>query len=104
MDFPPEAVAPPETFLQSNRNAYIGVEVFKGGNEYRLEGTGSVLFTNPSGVTTKITDGVMIYQNRIELLVPSSCYDQLGPVQFVIRNHYQGNVTTLGVLRGRVYP
>ena len=103
-DFPAEGIASPETFLQSSRNNFIGVEVYKRGNKYHINGTGSVLFTDPAGATTEITDGVLIYQNRIELRLPSSCYNQRGPVQFVIRNHYQGKTTTLGVLRGYVYP
>lgn len=97
-------MTPPGTFLASSRNNIVGVEVTKNGRPYELHGSGSVLFTNPSGITTELTDGVEINQNRIQMRLPSGAYDQIGPIKMTIRIHPYGYTTTLGVIVGRMEP
>ena len=106
MWFPEEKEANPETFLQNDRNNRIGVKLFKNGFAYTIPSgsTADALVILPDGTTFINDDDAQINQNGTNMTLNSACYDQLGPIQIAIRLKEQSQITTVGVIRGTVYP
>lgn len=106
MGFPEEKEANPETFLQNNRQNKIGVRLYKGNVPYIPESGSTVdaLVLLPDDTTIENDQNASIHENIAEMTLESACYNQTGPIQIAIRLKENGQVTTIGIIRGIVYP
>ena len=98
--------AAPETFLQNNRQNKIGVKLYKNNVPY-TPANGStvdalVLLADDTTITN--TQNASVHQNIAEMTLASNCYNKKGPIQIAIRLKTQEETTTIGIIRGIVYP
>ena len=104
--FPEEKEASPETFLQNNRQNKIGVKLYRGNLPYN-PGSGSTvdaMVLLADDTTIENNQNASIHGNIAEMTLNSACYNVAGPIQIAIRLKENGQVTTVGVIRGTVYP
>lgn len=104
--FPEEKEANPETFLQNDRHNKIVVRLYKNNISY-TPGNGSTLdalVLLADDTTIENNQNASIHENIAEMTLKSACYDQEGPIQIALRLTENEQVTTIGIVRGTVYP
>lgn len=104
ISFPPVMEAKPDTFIQTEKTNRIGVRVFKLGLPYVINGLPSLLVIKPDKTTLEISQNGSIQGNSIVFTLPDAVYEQKGPIQLAIRISHNGDKTTLGVIKGIMYP
>ena len=102
--FPPVVEAGADEFVQNEQENVIFIDVYKNGSPYSVSGSLSAFFLKPDGTTVTIHQNGSPSGNQIEFAMPSVCYQQKGRIQMSIILTDGTQKTTLGVVRGYMYP